>query len=742
MSESTSGDILVHDYDEEWFTQRGIDDERVIEALGEVPRKPFVLPGDDDGQLPSKVLPPIEVVGKLVSALALEDDDTVLEVGTDTGYISALLAELADQVYTVERRLQIAKLAEGRFEELDIENIEILYGPRLSEYALNAPYDAILVSAVAPTVPEKLKERLAVGGRLVVPIGEGKRNPEVVCVERVDEESFQRASFGQLRFSSKLGEILVELGVADREDVELAALEADADGKRIGEALLEYSHVQEKDLVRALAIQRGLKIAPVDQLLERANHELAFSVPRAFLEHHQVIPLVIDNNTLAVATVDPDAPAIELARILDADAVETYLVTTGQFQRIWNTILEGRSRPTTDDDTLKGRVESKFEKILQTASRLGASTIHIDTETEGGRVRFRLDDDQLKTIPEMILEPMEIDYLVEFLKIGADLDVLEQRIPQRGRFSWMRDARTYHLNVHVMPSVLGEQLSIQLLSHGAECPTLDQIGFPPDIISDLEVVLERLPGLLLIVGPRHIAKRDTLYALLSMLAEDDSLKVATVEEDVRYTVDNVQQALAQPDRDFGYRKAIREFVRFPVDVLGIDELPNPEIVLEAINAARRGPSVLATMHGHDAAHVVGGLREFGLPAETLAHGISAVLTQRSVSKICSGCRREVEVDDLMAEELFDGDVPDGFQAFRGTGCTDCEQTGVEDQLPLLELIPFGDSIRQAVLNEKSPEQIRSIAASAGLETLSDFALRLASQGKIPVDELKGWFSRS
>lgn len=740
MNDSTGVGTMVHDYDQEWFAQRGIDDERVIQALGTVPRRPFVAIGDDEDQtLPSRVLPPVEVTGKLLTALELQADDTVLEVGTDTGYITAVLAELADQVYTVERRLQIAKLAEGRFQQMDIDNVDILYGPRLSEYALNAPYDAILISAVAPQIPEKLKQRLAVGGRLVVPVGDGQRNPEVVSVHRVDTETFKRKSLGQLRFSSKLGEILVELGVADRDDVELAALEADAQGQRIGEALLEHSHVQEQDLVRALAIQRGLKIAPVDRLLELADHELAYSVPRAFLEHHRVIPLAVENKTLRVATVDPDAPVVEVARILDAEAVDTYLITSSQFRRIWNTVLEGRRPRQVHEDTLKGRVEAKFEKVLSTAARLGARTIHVETGSDGGRLRFRLDD-ELKTLPDIAFDPAEVDYLTEFLKLGANLDVLEEQLPQRGRFSWPRESNTYHLRIHTMPSVLGEQLSVQLLADGTRCPSLEQLGFPDEIVDDLEVVLQRLSGLFVIVGPRHVSKRDTLYALLSMLAGDEGKKIASVEEDVRYAIDDVQQVLVQPERDFGYERAIRELVRFPVDTFGIDELPDADIVMEAINAARRGPTILATLHGHDAAHVLDGLRQFGLPADALAHGISAILTQRSVPRICSSCRMEIELDELMIAELFDGEPPEDFRAYRGTGCRKCNQTGVDGQLPLVELLPFGDSIRQAVIAEQPPEQIRSIATDAGTETLQQYALRLASAGEIPVDALRSWTS--
>ncbi len=736
MNEVAESNGVVEQYDDQWFAQHGIDDERVIDALNEVPRKPFVTIGaDDEGEpLPAASLPPVDVVAKLLTSLQLTAGDTILEIGTDTGYVTALLARLGAEVYSVERRLQMAKLAEGRLAELEIENVDILYGPRLTEYALNAPYHAIVMSAVAPRVPEKLKSRLAIDGRMVIPVGDGNKNPEVVCIRRLDDETYERTSLGQLRFSSKLGDILVELGIADRDDIELAALEADVSGQRLGEALLEYSHVQETDLVRALAIQRGFKMAPVDTLLKISDHELSYSVPRAFLEHHQLIPLVVQERELTVATVDPDAPTVELARLLDADSVDTYLITSDEFHRIWNTILEGRRPQKAQEDNLKTRVEAKFEKILRIATRLQANTIHIDNQPDGGNVRFRLGD-ELRPIPETAFEPSEVNYLIEFLKMGANLETLQEHLPQRGRFSWVREPVTYHLHVHVMPSIMGEQLSLQLLSHGAEAPSFEAIGFPDYFVEDIEILLEQVPGLFLIVGPRHAAKKQTLYALVSQLASDGTRKVGTVESDVLCPIPDVQQLLVHPEDDFGYKEAIHEYLRFDTDIIALDEIPNPAVAMEALSAARRGSILLGTLHGKDAGHVVEGMRQFGVPSEALANGISGILTQWMAPAICEDCRELVKLKQEQIDHYFPVGPPMGVKAFGGTGCASCSYTGTDGRMPVLELLPFGDSLRQAVIANQPEKVLRQIAADSGVEMLSDYAVQLAIEGKIPIDEL-------
>ncbi len=739
MKEVASSNPEMIERDPEWFHQRGIDDPRVIQALEEVPRQPFVIVGDEEGQegaLPSKALPPLEVVGKLLSALQLEADDKVLEIGTDTGYITAMLGALSDRVYSVERRLPMAKLAEGRLRQMNLENIEVLYGPRLTEYALNAPYDAILLSAIAPRVPGKLKQRLAIGGRMVVPIGEGGKNPEVICIHRVDEERFERQSLGQLRFSSKIGDILVELGIADREDVELAALEADAQGQRVGETLLEYSLVKESDLVRALAIQRGHKVAPVDTLIQIADHELALSVPRAFLSHHKVIPLAVRDGQLHVAAVDPDAPTVELARLADAQGVETYLVTTEEFRQIWNTILEGRQRDDSEIDNLKRRVEHKLESVLRAARKLDAAVLHIDPDEGGGSIRFRVDG-KLRHIPEMAFDPTEIDYAIEFLKLKAGLDPQEHRRPQSGRLSWVRQRDVFYLRLKVMPSIRGEQLILETLAQGVRPPTLEQLGFPTYFGPNIEVLLERLGGLFLIVGPRKALKKQTLYALIDRLASDQEKKVCLVEEEVSSPLERAHQVQLEPQDGFGYRQAIEALSDFDTDLMGLSEIPDPSTALCALRAARQGATVVATLHGKDAGHVLEGMRRFGVPAEEIAGGLSGILTQWRAPQICERCREVVPLDEIDMEAIFgEREVPDDIRAFRGVGCRQCSGTGQSGTLPVWELLPFGASLKEGVLNQADEVGLREMAAQSGVDLLADCAIEMARQGQIPIDHLQ------
>lgn len=740
MKENTPAVEGQQEYDSEWFVQRGIEEERIIAALQEVPRAAFMLQEADglsEEELPRLSLPPVEVAAKLLQALNVGEDAKVLEIGTDTGYLTALLARLVGQVYTVERRLPLAKLAEGRFEKLGIEGVEFLYGPRLTEYALNAPYDGILLAAVAPRIPEKLVTRLAVGGRMVVPIGDGQKNPEIICIRREDEETFVRESMGQLRFSSKLGEILVELGVADREDIELAALEADASGTRLGEALLQHAQIKERDLVRALAIQRGFKVGSVDRLLKIADHELVYSVPRAFLEYHRILPMVAQNQQLTIATVDPDAPGVELARILDCSSVDSYLVTQEDFDRLWNTLLEGRRPQGVEEDTLKGRVEGKFERILRAATRVHAETIHIENSVDGGQIRFRISG-ELRDVEEFIFEPAELSYLVEFVKRGARLDVIEQRVPQRGRISWVREPVTYHMNVQVMPSIMGESLTIQLLSHGGKPPSLEEIGFSDMLIEELDIVLGVQRGVILLVGPRHMGKTQTLYAMIEKLAANRGRKVALLEEDILCPIPNVQQALIHPEANFGYREAIVEFSRSDVDTLGVAELPNPETVLEALNTTRRGTMILGVLHGKDALFVLRGLREFGVPPEALVNGITAMLTQRMAPRICSHCRAPYTPEAAELKKLFPNGPPMGFKAYRGTGCSHCGYTGIRGQVPLLELMVMNEQIRSAFLADVSEQELCQIALRTGLESISQYAVRMVREGEVPVDELHNY----
>ncbi|MBA2662251.1 MAG: Flp pilus assembly complex ATPase component TadA [Bradymonadaceae bacterium] len=724
----------------EWYKQRGIKEARLIKAFKAVPRDVFTAAtpateGSEASQ--SQSLPPAEVVAKLVSALKLKANHKVLEIGTDSGYIAAILSHLADQIYTIERRLPVAKLAQGRLAGLERGNVDVLHGTRLTEYVLNAPYDAILLSAVAPRVPEKLQKRLSIGGRLVVPIAQTGKNPEIMCITRTAEDSFSEESLGQLRFTALLGHILVEMGVADSEDIELAAMEADANGKRLGQTLVDSARIKESDLVRALAIQRGFKLAEVGELVDMADHELAFSVPRAFLKHHRVLPIRLDGKKLIVATVDPDAPAIELARILDASAVEIYITTNADFERLWTTLLEGRRPLQLHEDNLKVRVENKFEAMLRAAVRVQARAIHLETTSARTGVRFRLER-ELREVSEVSFDGTEMAFLLEYLKINARLDVEEQRVPQRGRFSWARDTTTFHIGLQTLPSILGDQIVLNILASGDEPATLKSLGFADDLVDEMRVILQLGTGLVLIVGPAQVGKSTTLYAMLHEIAQDRTKKVALIEDDVLYPIPGVHQALVQPDRGFGFSEALREFARCDVDVIAISQISDAKTAMQAIEAAHKGLLVIATLQGKSAVQVLAGLRDLGVPADVLAGALTAVLTQRLAPRICEVCRTPAKPDPKFIDKIFPRGEPVGFKAYVGKGCAHCNKRGTHGRAAIVEWLPVSDAMRHAIATNRSAEELRLSALDSGVTTLAQWAVRMTREGIIPVDELDAY----
>src|SRR5690554_3189514 len=299
----------------------------------------------------------------------------------------------------------------------------------------------------------------------------------------------------------------------------------------------------------------------------------------------------------------------------------------------------------------------------------------------------------------------------------------------------MRDARTYHLHVHVMPSILGEQLSIKLLSRGEEPADLRELKFEKKVIDELDAVLKSPPSLFLIVGPRHEQKSQTFYALLKRLGADRRLKVASLEDDILATIPNVQQALIQPERGFGFDAAISEFVRFDVDVLGIGDFPDPQAVMQALNLARRGVRVIGVLHGKSALHVLQGLREFGVPVEALAHGLSAILTHRSAARICQHCREPFTAPASFTQKLFPNGAPMGFKTYRGAGCPACSQSGLQGRVPVVELMALTDQLRAALAAVEPSAGLHQAAMASGLTPLSEYAISLAREGVIPPEEL-------
>ncbi|MFU8802862.1 MAG: ATPase, T2SS/T4P/T4SS family [Bradymonadaceae bacterium] len=699
---------------------------------------------------PRQVLPPMETVCRMIAALELNGHGRVLEIGTGFGYTAAILSSLADEVHTVEWRPERVLNARADLVELGCENITLYEGDGMDRSVVGGTFDAILVAASETEVPRTLLGRLSVGGRLVVALGSRQGVQRLMQIRRKSGNDFVETRLGEVRLIPRLGDILVDLGVVSREEVETAAQRALEAGEKIGHTLQSTTHVEEVDVYRGLALQRGITLARVETLLETLDKKLIEAVPRPYLEQNRIIPLSRKGHRLAVATSDPSAETLTLAQALEAREVDLFLLTSTDYRRLWSALDLGalplepaREVPVevATDDLLEAaapvfdaRIVNVFESLLLDAIGERASDIHLERYQDEVRVRFRIDGD-LVDQKRYQLQPQELLALVNVIKINADLDIAERRLPQGGRIRRHAGKTSYDLRVQTQPCLHGEHVVIRLLPQDQRILTIEDLGFPETIAHHYRRLIESPAGLLLVVGPTGSGKSTTLYAALQILAQDARRKVITVEDPIEYSLRGIQQTQVKPRIGFAFADAMRAFVREDPDVILVGEIRDHETGIEAIRASQTGHLVLSTLHANDAVDAVQRLMDLELHPNSVASELIGVIAQRLAKRICTGCRIPAEPDPAILAELFPDGAPEGFRAFKGKGCPRCDKRGTHGRIAVIEFLRASSHVRRAISRRLQVDELRDLCLEAGLSTMRDTAVQLVQAGMIPLDEL-------
>lgn len=730
---------------------------RIRSALRSVSRRPFV-----DGELvslslddprvpgsPGHATPPTETIERILNAVDLPPDGRVLLIGTGSGYAAAVLSRLVGQVFTLERRGDVALMTRNRLRALAYDNVLVRRGEGLDGWPEEAPFDGIFVFATAGQVGPKLLAQLREGASLVFPERPFRPLQHLTCFRRTGKDEFSRSDLGEVRLVPRIGDLLVDAGLVERDLVEISAHAAKESGQLIGERLLHDTDLEEADLHRALALQGGWRFASIETLARCADPSLARSVSRVFAERHQVIPLLWSEGRLVVATCTPDTGLAELAQVFGASMTETVLVTPTDFRRFWSSLdlghedvgdLPGPGKAIEADLLTATRgvdahAVALLDALLLDAIAERASDVHL--ETYDGRVRVRLRvDGELHDCERFELDRQDLLALVNVLKVSAGLDITERRLPQGGRFHRRAGDQGFDLRLQVQPSLSGEHAVIRLLPEDAHHLDIGELGFSEAVSAAWRRLLESPSGLVLVVGPTGCGKTTTLYSGLRELAADRSRKVITVEDPIEYSIAGISQTQVNTAVGYVFASAMRSFVRQDPDVIFVGEVRDPETALEAIRASQTGHLVLSTLHCNDAPDSVQRLHDLGLHPNSIASELLAALAQRLGRRVCDSCRQRVNADPALLQEVFGADgPPEGFTTTRGRGCERCGNRGTHGRTAIAELLLVGEELRDLIAREPPLSQLRRAARAAGLVPLRDAALERVAEGVMPFDEL-------
>ncbi len=534
-----------------------------------------------------------------------------------------------------------------------------------------------------------------------------------------------------------LGEIMISLGMLAPEDIG-NALEAQYDthkGERIGEILVAQRKIDREQLAKALSIQLEMPLLSRIEI-EKVSDELVQSVPISFAKQHTLIPLSQIGDSILAAIADPlDTEALDdLALLLDSrihavialpDAIteainKVYDRATGLAQSAVQD-LQTEDEDAGDIDAIDlidehGSDDAPIIRfvnaLLRDAVKSRASDIHIESYERQVAVRERIDG----ILYHKVQAPKHAQSsIVARVKIMAGLNIAEKRLPQDGRIRRKIAGKDIDVRVSTIPTSHGERIVMRILDRSAVLLEMEQLGFSPRNLKDLESLITRPHGILLVSGPTGSGKTTTLYAALAKINQPD-INILTVEDPVEYQLQGIGQMQVNSKIDLTFANGLRSFLRQDPDVIMVGEIRDRETAEIAIQASLTGHLVLSTVHTNDAPGAVTRLVEMGVEPFLVSSTLIGVLAQRLVRTLCSACKEAYEPSAEEMQKIGVKPRPD-LRFYREVGCSNCLNTGYKGRLGIYELLLISDEIRKLILKNVDAGTIKREATSSGMKTL-------------------------
>ena len=535
-----------------------------------------------------------------------------------------------------------------------------------------------------------------------------------------------RLSFSQMLVSNGLVSQIVIDYVRQKQAVE---------GQKLGRMLVELGFISAKDLARQLAIQRGIEFRAVPAV----DPEVAAAFNRSLCLTHNFLPVGREGDKLRVLLGDaePEAVATLIQRRVGQEVVfwqgEFFAVIDAIHQHYYfqenpvERLIEAEIRKLGDDRDHAYSPDRLMELILHTAVRERATDVHLAPTAHSRGVLMRIDG----VLRPMFAMPPSLDRLVSFIKLKADMDASEQRLPQDGSFTINLMDATYTIRVSTMISEFGERVAMRLLAERSDLDRLQDLGFLEDDVAEMEKAFARPHGLILITGPTGSGKSTTLHAALRVqpLVERN---VLTVEDPVEYRVPVACQTEVNRRAGYDFASAMRHFLRHDPDIILVGEVRDAETARAALDASSTGHLVLSTLHVGGIFGVVPRLRLLGVDAETVAENLVAVINQRLVRCICPYCKAQRAATE--DEKAWLG--PEVSMVHHGAGCTHCRGTGYRGRLPVYEILTVKRELADAIVGEAPRARIRELAEASGLKPMVRLARYRVLQGETTVDEVR------
>jgi type IV pilus assembly protein PilB len=370
--------------------------------------------------------------------------------------------------------------------------------------------------------------------------------------------------------------------------------------------------------------------------------------------------------------------------------------------------------------------------LITDAVRKGASDIHIEPYERSMRVRFRIDG----VLHEMMAPPFRFKpAIISRLKIMAELDIAERRVPQDGRIKIKVLNRTIDLRVSSLPTIFGEKIVMRILDKANLNIDLERLGFEPQAMGVFLPAIKNPYGMVLVTGPTGSGKTTTLYSALSRINTPE-VNVMTAEDPVEYNLDGINQVLVNDDIGLTFSAALKAFLRQDPNIVMVGEIRDYDTASIAVKAALTGHLVLSTLHTNDAPSTIGRMIDMGIEPFLVSSSVNLVLAQRLVRRICASCRRPIQLNPEVLRELqLDPQEAAGAMLSDGAGCVDCNNTGYRGRQGVYEVMALTPRLRDLILERAPASEVKQAAIEGGMLTLRRDALEKLKRGITTAEEV-------
>lgn len=553
----------------------------------------------------------------------------------------------------------------------------------------------------------------------------------------------------------RIGQLLLEKGLINERQLEQALEEQRLTGKPLGRSLMDMNFIKEEDLLHILGARAGFSVIKLKNV--EIPQDVIAKVPASVAKIYTVIPVSYESNILTIAIADPlnisafddlrftlglDIKGMVASEAEIKEAIDKYYGGKGEtiedvlgiFGEKMEVVSSGVETDVTALQELASRapIIKLINMILLQAVKERASDIHFEPFEQDYRIRYRVDG----VLYEAARPPKNLSLgLSSRIKVMANLDIAERRLPQDGRIMVSIEGKNVDLRVSTLPTIFGESVVMRVLDRTTVSLSLDDIGMLDEMKRKLRYLIQKPNGILLTTGPTGCGKTTTLYGGLKEINKID-YKVITTEDPVEYDIKGIVQVPINPKIGLTFATSLRHILRQDPDIIMVGEIRDTETAQIAIQASLTGHLVFSTLHTNDAAGAITRLIDMGIEPFLITSTLEGVLAQRLVRKICHNCREEYVPDTgILADIGISPSCAAAKKFYRGTGCVKCNNSGFKGRLGIFELLLLNEDIRSLIMDKAHTALIKDAAVKSGMKTLLEDGLEKVYSGLTTLEEV-------